>query len=66
LRDSCASTIMVMPRCRIPILIVAGFLPRLPRYRQAFTGRTAIHQASSQSFDERAASQDPDGGSSHG
>jgi len=23
---------MVMPRCRIPILIVAGFLPRLPRY----------------------------------
>jgi len=26
---------MVMPRCRIPILIVAGFLPRLPRYSGA-------------------------------
>src|SRR5258705_11711244 len=23
---------MPMPRCRIPILIVAAFLPRLPRY----------------------------------
>jgi DNA modification methylase len=33
---------------------------------QAFTGRTAIHQASGQPFDERAASQDPDGGSGHG
>jgi DNA polymerase-1 len=31
--DRNAQTIMVMPRCRIPILIVAGFLPRLPRYR---------------------------------
>jgi hypothetical protein len=27
---------------------------------QAFTGRTAIHQASGQSFDERAGSQDRD------
>src|SRR6516162_586156 len=27
---------MVMPRCRIPILIVAGFLPRLPRYIEKF------------------------------
>jgi DNA modification methylase len=33
---------------------------------QAFTGRTAVHQASGQSFDERAASQDRDGGPGHG
>jgi DNA modification methylase len=34
---------------------------------QAFTGRTAIHQASGQSFDERAGSQDRDrSGSGHG
>jgi len=26
---------MPMPRCRIPILIVAAFLPRLPRYTVA-------------------------------
>ena len=29
---------MPMPRCRIPILIVAAFLPRLPRYT-SYRGR---------------------------
>ena len=43
-----------------------AYVDVIVRRWQAFTGRTAIHQASSQSFDERAASQDPDGGSSHG
>jgi hypothetical protein len=34
---------------------------------QAFTGRTAVHQASGQSFDERAGSQDRDrSGSANG
>jgi len=32
LHDSRAATIMPIPRCQIPILIVAGFLSRLPRY----------------------------------
>ena len=33
---------MVMPRCRIPILIVAGFLPRLPRYSQGSVARQQV------------------------
>ena len=33
---------------------------------QSFTGRMAVHQASGQSFDERAASQDRDRGAGHG
>jgi len=37
---------MVMPRCRIPILIVAGFLPRLPRYSPEYFSITKkIHNA---------------------
>jgi DNA modification methylase len=43
-----------------------GYIDVVVRRWQAFTGRTAVHQASGQSFDERAASQDRDGGSSHG
>jgi len=30
------ATIIPMPRCRIPILIVAGFLSRLPRYTYSY------------------------------
>jgi hypothetical protein len=59
---------MLLPRSQIPILIVAGFPSRLPRYNPAyvdvivrrwelFTGRRATHQASGQSFDARAAKQ---------
>jgi hypothetical protein len=43
-----------------------AYVDVIVRRWQAFTGRTAVHQASGQPFDERAASQDPDGGSGHG
>jgi DNA modification methylase len=40
--------------------ISAAYVDVILRRWQAFTGRTAIHQASGQSFDERAGSQDRD------
>jgi len=46
--------------------ICPAYVDVIVRRWQAFTGRAAVHQASGQPFDERAASQDPDGGSSHG
>jgi DNA modification methylase len=40
--------------------ISPAYVDIIVRRWQAFTGRSAIHQASGQSFDERAGSQDPD------
>jgi DNA modification methylase len=40
--------------------ISPAYVDVIVRRWQAFTGRRAIHQASGQSFDERAGSQDPD------
>ena len=40
--------------------ISPAYVDVILRRWQAFTGRTAIHQASGQSFDERARSQDRD------
>ena len=40
--------------------ISPSYVDVILRRWQAFTGRTAMHQASGQSFDERAGSRDPD------
>src|ERR1700730_10445681 len=47
--------------------LTPGYVDVVVRRWQGFTGRAAIHQASGQSFDERAASQQRDqSGSAHG
>jgi DNA modification methylase len=47
--------------------ISPAYVDVILRRWQAFTGRTAIHQAAGQSFDERIDSQDRDqSGSTHG
>jgi DNA modification methylase len=47
--------------------ISPAYVDVILRRWQAFTGRTAMHQASGQSFDERVDSQDRDqSGSTHG
>jgi hypothetical protein len=40
--------------------ISPAYVDVIVRRWQAFTGRSAIHQASGQSFDERAGTQGPD------
>jgi DNA modification methylase len=46
-------------RTCIGIEISPAYVDVILRRWQDFTGRTAIHQASGQSFNERAANQDP-------